>query len=172
MKSAAFYTLGCKVNQYETEAIAEQFAERGYDIKDFSEFADVYVINTCSVTAMSDRKSRQIIRRAKKQNPHSVVIVTGCYAQVAPEAVLKIEGVNLVIGTNEKNKIVSEAEKLTETAKEACVHNIAHTHDFEEMTGVSQGLACQTVVHVDGAVYIGVEDSEEEITVPMDIFED
>ena len=134
MKTAAFYTLGCKVNQYETEAIAEQFVSRGYEIRDFSEFADVYVINTCSVTAMSDRKSRQIIRRAKKQNPHSIVIVTGCYAQVAPDAVLRIEGVNLVIGTNEKNKIAAEAEKLTESAKETLVNNISHTHDFEEMT--------------------------------------
>ena len=133
MKTAAFYTLGCKVNQYETEAIAEQFTSKGYEIRDFSEPADVYVINTCSVTAMSDRKSRQIIRRAKKQNPHSTVIVTGCYAQVAPDEVLKIDGVNLVIGTNEKSRIVAEAEKLTEAAKSVCVHDISHTHDFEEM---------------------------------------
>ncbi len=133
MKTAAFYTLGCKVNQYETEAIAEQFTSKGYEIRDFSEYADVYVINTCSVTAMSDRKSRQIIRRAKKQNPHSTVIVTGCYAQVAPDEVLKIDGVNLVIGTNEKSRIVAEAEKLTEAAKSVCVHDISHTHDFEEM---------------------------------------
>ena len=133
MKTAAFYTLGCKVNQYETEAISQQFKARGYEITDFSLPADVYVINTCSVTAMSDRKSRQIIRRAKKQNPDSVVIVTGCYAQVAPETVLKIRGVNLVIGTNEKNKIVDEAERLTAEAKYSCVCDVSHTHDFEEM---------------------------------------
>lgn len=134
MKTAAFYTLGCKVNQYETEAISEQFRARGYEIRDFSFPADVYVINTCSVTAMSDRKSRQIIRRAKKQNPLGIVIVTGCYAQVAPDDVLKIDGVNLVIGTNEKSRIVAEAEKLTEAAKEFCVHDISRTRDFEEMT--------------------------------------
>lgn len=133
MKTAAFYTLGCKVNQYETEAITEQFVARGYEIKDFTEPADVYVINTCSVTAMSDRKSRQIIRRAKKQNPHSIVVVTGCYAQVAPNAVLSVEGVNLVVGTNEKTKIAEMAENLTEETKSSLVNNISHTHDFEEM---------------------------------------
>ena len=76
MKKAAFYTLGCKVNQYETEAMAELFADSGYEIKEFTEVADVYVINTCSVTNMGDRKSRQIIRRAKKLNPNAVIAVT------------------------------------------------------------------------------------------------
>ena len=134
MKTVAFYTLGCKVNQYETEAISELFIERGYTVVDFSEKADVYVINTCSVTAMSDRKSRQIIRRAKKQNCHSIIVVTGCYAQVSPDSVLDIEGVNLVIGTNEKSKIVAEVEKLSGKSKSLCVKDISRTHDFEEMT--------------------------------------
>ena len=134
MKTVAFYTLGCKVNQYETEAIGELFEKSGYNTVDFTEKADVYVINTCSVTAMSDRKSRQIIRRAKKQNADSIIVVTGCYAQVSPESVLKIEGVNLVIGTNEKSKIVAEVEKLSEKSKSICVKDISRTHDFEEMT--------------------------------------
>lgn len=132
MKTAAFYTLGCKVNQYETEAISELFKDRGYEIKDFSDYADVYVINTCSVTAMSDRKSRQIIRRAKKQNPDSIVVVTGCYAQVSPDEVMKIEGVNLVIGTNEKSTIPDAVQNLR-GQREAFVYDISHTRTFEKM---------------------------------------
>ncbi len=148
MKTVAFYTLGCKVNQYETEAIAELFKERGYDITDFSEKADIYVINTCSVTAMSDRKSRQIIRRAKKQNPDSIVVVTGCYAQVSPDSVLKIDGVNLVIGTNEKSKIPEEAERLSMESKKACVADISHTHDFEEMTVAGYGSMTRAYIKI------------------------
>jgi threonylcarbamoyladenosine tRNA methylthiotransferase MtaB len=106
MKKVAFYTLGCKVNQYETEAITELFQNAGYKVVDFEEKADVYVINTCTVTSMSDRKSRQIVRRAKKANRDSVVIVIGCYAQVAPEEVGSIEGVSLVIGSKDKSRII------------------------------------------------------------------
>ena len=84
---AAFHTLGCKVNQYETEAIKEAFVSRGAKIVDEEEFADIYVINTCTVTNIADRKSRQFIRRARKTNPDAVVVVTGCYAQVASEEV-------------------------------------------------------------------------------------
>jgi len=133
MKKASFYTLGCKVNQYETEAMTELFRSRGYEITDFSEKADVYVINTCSVTAMSDRKSRQIIRRAKKQNPDCIIVVTGCYAQVAPDKVLEIEGVNLVIGTNEKNSVVDRVEAISNADRCSYVHDISRLHDFEEM---------------------------------------
>jgi len=133
MKKAAFYTLGCKVNQYETEAMSELFINRGYEIVDFTEFADVYVVNTCSVTAMSDRKSRQMIRRAKKKNPSAVVIATGCYAQVAPDEVLKIEDVNLIIGTNDRNKIVDVAESITPEDKFSLVSDILKNHTFEEM---------------------------------------
>lgn len=133
MKKAAFYTLGCKVNQYETEAMTELFKNRGYEITDFSSPADVYVINTCSVTSMSDRKSRQVIRRAKKENPDGIVIATGCYAQVAPEEVLAIDGVNLIIGTNERSKIVDIAENLKSDDKKSIVGDILKTHTFEEM---------------------------------------
>lgn len=133
MKTAAFYTLGCKVNQYETEAMAEMFKKRGYEIVDFSEPADVYVINTCSVTSMSDRKSRQIIRRAKKLNPEAVVIAAGCYAQVAPEEVSGIEGVNLVLGTQGRKNIVDEAEKLKFSDRSCLVSDISRRHEFEDM---------------------------------------
>lgn len=133
MKKAAFYTLGCKVNQYETEAMTELFKNRGYEITDFSSPADVYVINTCSVTSISDRKSRQIIRRAKKENPNSIVIATGCYAQVAPDEVLAIDDVNLIIGTNDRNRIVDMAESIKPTDKKSLVGDILKMHTFEEM---------------------------------------
>lgn len=133
MNKAAFYTLGCKVNQYETEAMAELFTEAGYEICDFSEAADVYVINTCSVTNIGDRKSRQIIRRARKTNPDAIIAVTGCYAQTSPEEILSIEGVNLVLGTQDRKNIVSYVEKLDSTSHINGVADIMHTHEFEEL---------------------------------------
>ena len=133
MKKTAFYTLGCKVNQYETEAMAELFADSGYEIKEFTEVADVYVINTCSVTNMGDRKSRQIIRRAKKLNPNAVIAVTGCYAQTAPDEVLAIEGVNLVLGTKDRKNIVTLVEELNTESNINHVSDIMSNHEFEEL---------------------------------------
>ena len=102
----AFHTLGCKVNQYETEAMKNQFEEKNHTIVDEHEAADVYIINTCSVTSLADRKSRQYIRKMKKLSPDAVIAVTGCYAQVKTEEVAAVEGVNMVIGTNEKPHLV------------------------------------------------------------------
>lgn len=140
MPSVAFYTLGCKVNQYETEAMTELFKNSGYEIKNFSEPADVYIINTCTVTSMSDRKSRQIIRRAKKTNPNSIIAVTGCYAQTAPDSVLGIEGVNLVVGNNNRKRIVKFIEEHSAASKSNAVSDIMCVHDFEELniTGYSE----------------------------------
>jgi len=111
MKRVAFYTLGCKVNQYETEAISEIFENSGYELVEFEDKADVYVINTCTVTSMSDRKSRQVIRKAKKTNPDSIVIVVGCYAQTSPDEVKNIKGVNIVVGTKDKGSILKYLEE-------------------------------------------------------------
>ena len=133
MKKAAFYTLGCKVNQYETEAMEELFLSDGYEVCDFAEKADVYVINTCSVTNMGDRKSRQIIRRAKKNNPDGVIAVAGCYSQTAPEEILAIDGVNLVLGTQGRHNIVKLTKNLTAESKVNAVSDIMQTHDFEEL---------------------------------------
>ncbi len=133
MKTAAFYTLGCKVNQYETEAMSELFQNAGYDICDFNNKADIYVINTCSVTNMGDRKSRQIIRRAKKTNPNAIIAVTGCYAQTAADEVLAIEGVNLVIGTKDRKNIVSLVENLEPEENINHVSDIMSNHEFEEL---------------------------------------
>ncbi len=132
-KIIATYTLGCKVNQYETEAMEELFIKSGYSLANFDDYADIYLINTCTVTSISDRKSRQMIRRAKKTNPNAVVIVTGCYAQTAPDDVLNIDGVNLVIGTKDRKGIVSIAEGLTSDSKISKVSNIMDTHTFEQL---------------------------------------
>lgn len=101
----AFHTLGCKVNQYETEAIKEAFVSRGAEIVSDNEFADVYIINTCTVTNIADRKSRQFIRRMKSKNPNSLIVVTGCYAQVKADEIIQMEEVNIVIGNNMKSQI-------------------------------------------------------------------
>lgn len=133
MKKVAFHTLGCKVNQYETEAMTELFTERGYACVDFDDMADVYIINTCTVTNMSDRKSRQIIRRAKKTNENAIIAVTGCYAQTAPDKVKMIDGVNLIIGTKDRGKIVDLVESLNLDDSICCVNNIMDTHEFETL---------------------------------------
>ena len=134
MKKVAFYTLGCKVNQYETQALANIFKDAGYKIVDFSEIADIYLINTCTVTSLSDRKSRQVIRRAKKLNSDSIVVVAGCYAQTASEEVSKIEGVNLVVGTKDRSKIIQYINEI-ENKKEKinAVGNIMEQKTFEEL---------------------------------------
>lgn len=110
MKKAASFALGCKVNQYESEAIAELFAEKGYEIVGIDEEADVYVINTCTVTNFGDKKSRQLIRKVKRQNENAIVAVVGCYAQTAPQELMQVEGVNLVIGTKDRALIVEMVE--------------------------------------------------------------
>lgn len=108
--TVAFHTLGCKVNQHDSDMMAALFAEAGYDLVPFQDIADVYVINTCTVTHLSDRKSRQMIRRAVKQNPAAIVAVCGCYVQQAAEEVARIEGVDVLIGTNERGRIVEAVE--------------------------------------------------------------
>lgn len=134
MKKVAFYTLGCKVNQYDTEAMIELFEKNKYKVVDSSEKADVYVINTCTVTNLGDRKSRQFIRRSKKKNPNSIIVVVGCYAQTASEEIMNIEGVNLVLGTNERNKIVQLVESIDKDEKVNYVDDIMDVKEFEELS--------------------------------------
>ncbi|QUH21058.1 tRNA (N(6)-L-threonylcarbamoyladenosine(37)-C(2))-methylthiotransferase MtaB [Alkaliphilus sp. B6464] len=133
-KTVAMLTLGCKVNQYETQAMGEIFEKEGYNIVPDSEIADVYVINTCTVTNVGDKKSRQFIRRAKRNNPEAIIAVVGCYAQTAPKEVLSIEGVNIVIGTNERNKIVEAVKKCKVDEKISLVDDIMKVKHFEEMS--------------------------------------
>lgn len=123
----AFHTLGCKVNQYESEMLSEKFRSRGYEIVGEEDAADIYVVNTCTVTALADRKSRQYIRRMKKKNPESIVAVIGCSVQVNPENVCAIEGVNILAGTNEKAYIVEHIEAYIEKMRDVSLSANAKT---------------------------------------------
>jgi len=135
MKKAASFALGCKVNQYESEAIAELFQEKGYEIVGIDEEADVYVINTCTVTNFGDKKSRQLIRKVKRQNENAIVAVVGCYAQTAPQELMKVEGVNLVIGTKDRAQIVEMVENYkAENGVENHVSDIMKERVFEPLS--------------------------------------
>ncbi|MBN1380388.1 MAG: hypothetical protein JXA41_01810 [Deltaproteobacteria bacterium] len=110
----AFSTLGCKVNQYESAAISEELEHRGFSVVPFNTQADCYIVNTCTVTAATNYQSRQLIRRASKTNPSAIVIATGCYAQIDPNALAAIPGVTLVVGNTEKEKLPDVIERLAE----------------------------------------------------------
>ncbi|MCD5407410.1 MAG: tRNA (N(6)-L-threonylcarbamoyladenosine(37)-C(2))-methylthiotransferase MtaB [Desulfotomaculum sp.] len=139
-KKAAIYTLGCKVNQTESVAISEMFKNQDYQLVDFDKPADVYIINTCTVTHLSDRKSRQMIRRAVKINPSALVVVTGCYAQISADQIMEIPGVDLVVGTGDKNNIVALVEKTNKsTSPVKMVTKISEQHQFVEMPVVTKG---------------------------------
>ena len=129
-----FYTLGCKVNQYETEAMKEKFIARGYEVvQDGEGPADIYVINTCTVTNLADRKSRQFIRRAKSFNEDALIAVTGCYAQIDPDAVSKIQGVDIIAGTNEKQDIVSFVETALSKKHESNESVMSHVLAYDQL---------------------------------------
>lgn len=132
-KRAAFVTLGCKVNQYETETIKKDFFEHGYSEAEFEEPADVYVVNSCTVTSIADRKTRNMIRRTKKLNPDSIVVVTGCYAQTNSEDIMKIEGVDLVVGNREKENLYSMVEKHIESGEISGVSDIFAETKYREI---------------------------------------
>ena len=138
-KKVALHNLGCKVNSYETEAMTQLLKKAGYEIVSFQDQADVYIINTCSVTNMADRKSRQMLHKAKKQNPNAVVVATGCYVQTATEKVAQDLSIDLVVGNNRKKDIVEilneyYAEKEAgEQVKEEYVIDINHTDEYEDL---------------------------------------
>ena len=157
MHKVGLYTLGCKVSLYETEAVAESFAERGFEVCDFNSVCDVYVINTCTVTAESDAKSRKYIRRAIRKNPDAVVIVIGCYSQRAPEEVAKIDGVSAVIGTQDKMKCVEIAEELLNSKFE--IRNSKLYGDFDLSDAKFE---CMTVKSAPRTrAYVKIEDGCE-----------
>ena len=128
-------TLGCKVNFYDTETMQELFLNAGYDLTDFDDFADIYLINTCTVTNLGNKKSRQMIRKAKKNNPNSIVVATGCYAQVAPEEVEKIKEVDLIIGTKDRGRIVDivESYKANNSQRTNFVSDIMTEREYEKI---------------------------------------
>lgn len=148
-KKVAICTLGCKVNTYESEAVKKQFENHGYICVDFSEIADVYIINTCTVTHLGDRKSRQMIRRTKQQNPQSVLVVMGCYSQVAPEEIAKIKDVDIIVGTAEKAHIYDAVADFTENNKKLnLVTDISKKTDFEELEVTSYEGRTRAIIKI------------------------
>jgi len=136
-KRVAISTLGCKVNQYESAALAGIFRERGYRLVEFEDAADIYVINTCTVTHLGDRKSRQLIRRAARTNPGALIVVTGCYAQVSPEKVMAVPGVDLVVGTKDRAKLVELVESAAKGLGPVnAVSSMETDCEFEEITAL------------------------------------
>jgi len=132
-RKAAFYTLGCKVNQYETNAMEKLFVEGGYEIVPFTEYADVYVVNTCTVTSVGDKKSRQILRRAKGQNPDAVIAAVGCMAQISPDEVKKLKVADVIIGTNHKGDILDAVNRVIEEKNSiTLIDDVLKTDVFEE----------------------------------------
>ena len=137
MKSVALHNLGCKVNGYEMDVMQQMLQERGYKIVPFDELADIYIINTCTVTNIADRKSRQMLHRAKKRNPEAVVVAVGCYVQTGEENIRKDEAIDLAIGNNRKKDLLPILEeylaKRKQTVREYDVIDINHTDEYEEM---------------------------------------
>lgn len=138
MRTIAFHNLGCKVNSYETDAMAQKCVEKGYKIVDFEQKADIYVVNTCSVTNIADRKSRQMLHKAKKQNPDSVVVAVGCFVQANPEEVAKDEAIDLIVGNNKKKdlfEIVEEYLNQKSVSKDLEGTTVTDIHhcDYEEL---------------------------------------
>jgi len=134
MQTVAFHTLGCKVNHYETEAIWQLFKQEGYERVDFESRSDVYIINTCTVTNTGDKKSRQVIRRAIRKNPDAVICVTGCYAQTSPAEILAIPGVDIVIGTQDRVKMLEYINQYKEERQPInAVGNIMKSRVYEEL---------------------------------------
>lgn len=147
MKKVKFLTLGCKVNLYETEAMKGLFEKSGYEVTE-NEDADVFVINTCTVTAMSDRKSRQMIRRAKKKNPQSIVAVVGCYSQVSPDEVAKLEDIDIIMGTTDRTKIVEYVEAFDGNRQTYVKSEIPKI--FEDLKSTHQSRTRATLKIQDG----------------------
>ncbi|MBO8136721.1 MAG: tRNA (N(6)-L-threonylcarbamoyladenosine(37)-C(2))-methylthiotransferase MtaB [Desulfotomaculum sp.] len=149
-KTVAIRTLGCKVNQTESSAIAELFKKRGYSTASFDEAADIYIINTCTVTHLGDRKSRQTIRRAIKKNPDALIVVTGCYAQTSPGEIIEIPGVDLVVGTADKHKIVDLVEQaLKENLRPfSMVTDVYEQTSFQEMPTVTESGKTRAFIKV------------------------
>ncbi|MBP2637916.1 MAG: mtaB [Firmicutes bacterium] len=136
MPQVAFTTLGCKVNQFETEVMEGLFKATGYEVVAFDQYADIYVINTCSVTSLGEKKSRQLIRRASRQNTNAVIAVAGCYSQISPDIVAQIPGVDVIVGTQDRARIVELVEEVVAnncTTQVNVVSDIMQAKEFEDI---------------------------------------
>ena len=148
-KIVSFITLGCKVNQYETNAMAQKFKEKGYKVIEGEAKADIYVINTCTVTNMSDRKSRQMLRRMKDINKNAIIVACGCYVQVSKEEVEQMEEIDLVLGNNEKKNIVEYVEKyIEENKKEENMEDVMQQREFVDFGDVTYTEKTRAVIKV------------------------
>lgn len=131
-KKVAFYTLGCKVNQYESESIKNQLIKIGYEEEEFENKSDIYIVNSCTVTSVADKKTRNVLRRAKKMNPDSVVIVTGCYAQTNSKELLEIEEIDFVVGNSNKSGLVDFIQDIENKKSKILTENIFEERKYEE----------------------------------------
>ena len=155
-KTVAFCTLGCKVNQYETNAMIQEFIKNGYKIVEFDEKADVYIVNTCTVTNMADRKSRQMLRRVKELNQDAILVAVGCYAQVAKEELEKIPEIDLILGTNEKKNISGLVDEMlnernkkhTTASKKIDVTDVLHCEEYVDFGEVTFTEKTRAVIKV------------------------
>lgn len=155
-KKVAFVSLGCKVNQYETNAMSQEFVEKGYEVVDFDDIADIYIVNTCTVTNVADRKSRQMLRRVKEINPDSVLVACGCYAQVGRDELEKIEDIDLIIGNNEKKDIVEIIEEYKNAVNDidftnghnSIISDVMHQKDYVEFGTTTYTEKTRAVVKI------------------------
>lgn len=153
-KTVAFCTLGCKVNQYETNGMIQEFKKCGYNIVEFGEIADVYIVNTCTVTNMADRKSRQMLRRVKELNPGAILVAVGCYAQVSKKELEKIPEIDLILGTNEKKNVISFVEDMLKknekhiVQKQANVTDVMHCKEYVDFGDVTFTEKTRAVIKV------------------------
>lgn len=131
-KKVAFYTLGCKVNQYESESIKNQLIKIGYEEENFESKSDIYIVNSCTVTSIADKKTRNVLRRAKKMNPESIVIVTGCYAQTNSKELLEIEEIDFVVGNSNKSGLVDFIQDIENKKSKVLTENIFEERTYEE----------------------------------------
>ena len=149
MKKVAFITLGCKVNQYETNSMIEQFIKNGYKVVEANQKADIYIINTCTVTNMSDRKSRQMLRRVKQIEPQAIVVACGCYVQVASSELKNMEEIDLVLGNNEKKNIVQEVENYIEKReKNIKIEDVMSQKEYVELGETTYTEKTRAVIKV------------------------
>ena len=149
MKKVSFYTLGCKVNQYETNGMTQKFKESGYEIVEINQATDICVVNTCTVTNMSDRKSRQILRRVKEKNKNAIIVAVGCYAQIAKEELEKMPEIDIVLGNKEKKDIVKYVEQyIEEKQKIVEIQDLSKSTKFDDMGQITYTEKTRAVIKV------------------------
>ena len=150
MKTVAFITLGCKVNQYESNAMCEEFLKHNYILLNKEEKADIYVVNTCTVTNMSDRKSRQMLRRVKEINPQAILVACGCYVQVARKELEQMPEIDLVLGNNEKKEIVKYVEEfIKEKTKQEHIEDVMKTSKLVEIGDITFTEKKRAVINLE-----------------------